>query len=44
MSTEKDHQNREALRRSAQETCELSKELCENAVKFIAIYDILCLQ
>jgi len=32
MSPEEDHQNREALRRSAQETCQRSKELCESAV------------
>jgi len=31
MSPEEDHQHREALRRSAQETCQLSKDLCENA-------------
>ena len=32
MSTEEDHQHMEALRRSAQETCQRSKELCESAV------------
>jgi hypothetical protein len=32
MFTEEDHQHREALRRSAQETCQRSKDLCESAV------------
>jgi len=32
MSPEEDHQNMEALRRSAQEICQCSKELCESAV------------
>ena len=32
MSTEEDHQHMEALRRSAQETCQRSKDLCESAV------------
>jgi hypothetical protein len=32
MSPEEDHQHREALRRSAQETCQRSKDLCERAV------------
>jgi len=31
MSPEKDHQNMEALRRSAQETCQCSEELGESA-------------
>jgi len=31
MSPEEDHQHREALRHSAQETCQRSKDLCESA-------------